>query len=184
MTETIATYSVEPSDDRDFNLEEIQAIADGDLAFELTELEQLNLDVAATAGWENIEEWNPTPKNPKAKRTFTGTNKKHPEIGIFVPDYTSDLNAIAAVFKWLKICYRLTYLPAMHGTDSACRATTLTCPVDCCGDNEAIALCKLLLELTPDLDDELCQKGYEQAEAETQPELERGDFVTIAGLEI
>jgi hypothetical protein len=33
-------------------------------------------------------------------------------------------------------------------------------------------------------DDELCQKGYEQAVAETQPELDHGDFVTIAGLEI
>ena len=142
---------------------------------------ELNLKVAAIAGWENIEEWNPS---NKPKKVFQGTNKKHPEIGIFVPDYVRDLNAIAAVFKWLKICYRLTYLPAMHGTDSACRATTLTCPVDCCGDNEAIALCKLLLELTPDLDDELCQKGYEQAVAETQPELERGDFVAIAGLEI
>jgi hypothetical protein len=122
--------------------ETIEAIAPA-----LTELEQLNLKVAAIAGWENVEIWNPS----ILKKTFIGTNKKRSELGKFVPDYTSDLNAIVAVFKWLKICYRLTYLPAMHGTDSACRATTLTCLVDYCGDTEAIVLCKLLLELAPNL---------------------------------
>ncbi len=112
---------------------------------------ELNLAVAAIAGWENIEEWNPNPKTEKPKKVFQGTNKKHPELGIFVPDYVRDLNAITLVFRQLKICYRLVYLPAMHGTDASCRATTLTCPVDCCGETEAIALCKLLLSIAPDL---------------------------------
>lgn len=121
MTETIATYSVEPSDDRDFTLEEIQAIADDAIAFELTELEQLNLKVAAIAGWENIKEWNPS---HKPKKVFQGTNKKHPELGIFVPDYTRDLDAIAPLVAHLVASSEISL---------------------------AHALCKLLLELAPNL---------------------------------
>ena len=143
---------------------------------------ELNLAVAARAGWENIEEWSPNPKTRKPKRTFTGTNKKHPELGVHIPDYTSDLNAITKVFEFLDIEFELTRLPIMPNgkkqyiaySGNTNRQKHLT--------NPAIALCKLLLKLAPDLDDELCQKGYEQAVAETQPE--RGDFVTIAGLEI
>ncbi len=46
------------------------------IAPELTELDQLNLKVAAIAGWENIQEWNPNPKTSKFKKVFQGTNKK------------------------------------------------------------------------------------------------------------
>ena len=117
----------------------------------LTPLEQLNLDVAAIAGWENIEEWNPNPKTRKSKRTFTGTNKKHPELGVHIPDYTSDLNAIAKALKLMDIDW---------STSSRGYALNLCTPsfkdgksfvVEAYGQTPAIALCKLLLELAPTL---------------------------------
>jgi hypothetical protein len=140
MTETLIDYTVE-------------------LTPELTELEQLNLKVAAIAGWTDIQEWhrslNPHPDLKVNKNVFIGTNDKYPELGTFVPDYTSDLNAIVAVLKQFKVCYRFTYIPVMEGLGAACRATTLTRhsanAADIYADTEAIALCKLLLELAPNL---------------------------------
>ena len=124
MTETSATYQVE------------QAIAT-----ELTPLEQLNLQVAAIAGWEKIEIWNPK----LDKKTFTGTNKKHPELGIFLPDYVNDFNAIAKCLDRFKIDwtvsangYAFSLVEGKEGLD--CEAY---------GETPAIALCKLLLELNP-----------------------------------
>lgn len=107
-------------------------------------LEQLNLYVAAIAGWENIEEWNPNPKTRKPKRTFTGTNKKHPELGVHIPDYTSDLNAITSAIRGLDIYYRVSYDPVLR----IAHAFSLT-EHDAHDETEAIALCKLLLQLAP-----------------------------------
>ena len=128
MTETSATYQVE------------QAIAT-----ELTSLEQLNLDVAAIAGWENIEEWSLNPRVQKPKRVFQGTNKHHPELGIFLPDYVNDFNAIAKCLDRFKIYwsvfadgYAFSLVEGKEGLD--CEAY---------GETPAIALCKLLLELNP-----------------------------------
>lgn len=157
MTETIATYSVEPSDDRDFTLEEIQAIADTAKTSEpkLTELEQLNLKVAAIAGWENIQEWNPS---HKPKKVFQGTNKKHPELGIFVPDYTRDLNAIFAVFMQFDLLPELLSQSAFKPPRHSDQVEWVAIHNSFTGGwikgrdpNPAIALCKLLLELAPNL---------------------------------
>lgn len=102
----------------------------------LTGLEQLNLKVAAIAGWENVEIWNPK----IAKKTFNGTNKKRPELGKFLPDYTSDLNAIVALFNAKKLGWTLSSLGyASCGIMGAYAETP------------AIALCKLLIELAPSL---------------------------------
>lgn len=121
MTETTPTYSVET-----------EAIADP--------LLELKLKVAPIAGWENIHEWNPNPKAEKPKKVFQGTNKKHPELGIFVPDYTSDLNAIVAAFDAEKLGWTLSSLGyASCGITGAYAETP------------AIALCKLLIELAPNL---------------------------------
>ena len=118
---------------------------------ELTSLEQLNLDVAAIAGWENIEEWNPNPKTRKPKKTFTGINKKHPELGARIPDYTSDLNAIAKALELMGIDW---------STSSRGYALNLCTPsfkdgkpflIETYGQTPAIALCKLLLELAQTL---------------------------------
>lgn len=113
----------------------------------LTPLEQLNLDVAAIAGWENIEEWNPNPKTRKPKRTFTGTNKKHPELGVHIPDYTRDLNAIAKALTRLAIFPLLSFETnkATWQDDAGYCYSSKKC------ETPAIALCKLLLELAPTL---------------------------------
>jgi hypothetical protein len=95
------------------------------------------------AGWENIQEWNPNPKTEKPKKVFQGTNKKHPELGIFVPDYVRDLNAITKAFDHLKLGYTLSSLG--YAACGIFEAYALEPP------SPAIALCKLLLELTPDL---------------------------------
>lgn len=131
---------------------------------------ELNLAVAAIAGWENIQEWNPNPKTEKPKKVFQGTNKKHPELGIFVPDYVRDLNAITKAFDLLGLDWNI-------GKD--CDAYSFIdnkLNMNAFGKTPAIALCKLLLGIAPRLSD--------IAGAETQPELDRGDFVAIAGLEI
>lgn len=130
MTETSATYFVEPPA----------------IATELTELEQLNLKVAAIAGWEKIEIWNPH----VAKRTFTGWNEKNPSLGVFVPDYTSDLNAIVTVFYAFEIPFDFTYSPACESHDDQFIAwSQLRFRQE--ARSPAIALCKLLLELAPNL---------------------------------
>lgn len=129
MTETLTNYTVET-----------EAIAP-----ELTELEQLNLKVAAIAGWEKIEVWNPH----VAKKTFTGWNEKNPKLGIFVPDYTSDLNAIVSVFDAFDLDWNI-------GKD--CNAYNCHGQGDGIGiieeyaETPAIALCKLLIELNPKLE--------------------------------
>lgn len=128
MTETLTDYAVES------------------ITFELTELEQLNIDVAEIAGWENIEEWNPNPKARKPKRSFTGTNKGHPELGVHIPDYVNDLNAIVSVFDAFDLDWNI-------GKD--CNAYNCHGQGDGIGiieeyaETPAIALCKLLLELDP-----------------------------------
>ena len=108
--------------------------------------QEINLAVAAIAGWTEIENWNTSATN----KTYIGTNAAHPELGKFIPNYVESLDAIVKVFKSLRICYRLVYLPAMHKTDASCRATNLVSTVDHCSDNEALALCKLLLAINPD----------------------------------
>ena len=107
---------------------------------------ELNLKVAAIAGWENIQEWNPS---HKPRKVFQGTNKKHPELGIFVPDYVRDLNAIVTALNMLG----LNWLVNHHGF--ALHLNTCDNPflVESHGESPAIALCKLLLELTPDPSD-------------------------------
>jgi len=125
------------------------------IAPELTPLEQLNLDVAAIADWENIEEWNPNPKTRKPKKTFTGTNKKHPELGVHIPDYTSDLNAIVAVFTdymgTLGCSFKLDFSPFNYYRPPSKPFLASAFGHDVYADSPAIALCKLLLELAPTL---------------------------------
>jgi hypothetical protein len=107
--------------------------------------EEINRAVAAIAGWTEIENWNTS----ATKKTYIGTNATHPELRKFIPNYVESLDAIVKVFESFKICYRLIYLPAMHGTGSACRATTLTSPIEYDALSPALALCKLLLAINP-----------------------------------
>lgn len=113
------------------------------IAPELTPLEQLTLEVAARIGWENIRLWNDDPKTTIAKKTFIGENKQHPELGIFVPNYAEDLNAITVTFRALKLQWFLEV--AWDGRSYASDHLGK----EFVGESPAIALCKLLLQLVP-----------------------------------
>lgn len=105
---------------------------------DLTELEQLNLKVAAIAGWTDIEVWQPDRNLPI--KTFQGENKAHPELGKFVPKYVESIDAIVSVFALHNINWNV---------DSNDCAYSLDPYVETLGDTPAIALCKLLIELNP-----------------------------------
>ena len=105
-------------------------------------LSDLNLKVAVIAGWTDIKEWD----GKAVKKTFVGTNKSHPELGIFVPNYIESLDAITKVFLCLKLNWGssvgwdgLSYVKHYaNGKD-----------IGCSGKTPAIALCKLLIEIDP-----------------------------------
>ena len=111
------------------------------IASELTELEQLNLKVAAIAGWENVDLWNL--KLPK--KVFVGDNKNRSELGIFVPDYTSSLDAIYGLFVELGITVQL-----VHDVEDCTHFAVSLLRSGGMWQSPAIALCKLLLELHPE----------------------------------
>jgi hypothetical protein len=113
----------------------------GTIASELTELEQLNLKVAAIAGWTDI--WKPQ----SSRRLFVGKNKKQLGLGNIIPEYTRDLNAIVAAFDALGLDWNI-------GRDcNAYNCSSIKGDVfgfnDTYGETPAIALCKLLIELAP-----------------------------------
>lgn len=118
MTETATNYNVDA------------------IAPDLTELEQLNLKVAAIAGWTDIEVWQQNRNLPI--KTFQGENKAHPELGKFVPNYVGSIDAIANVFDRLKLGWTLSSLGY-----ASCGILGVYANLP------AIALCKLLLEINP-----------------------------------
>lgn len=114
------------------------------IAPELTPLEQLTLEVAARIGWENIRLWNDDPKTTITKKTFIGENKQHPELGIFVPNYAENLDAITFVFRSFNLFYQLAWM----SKSNLARANDIN-DIEAKAETEAIALCKLLLRLAP-----------------------------------
>jgi len=112
-----------------------------------SDLEQLNLDVAAIAGWTDIKSWDNSPQSKVGKKTFVGTNAAHPELGHFVPNYVGSIDAIAKVLELMDIDW---------STSSRGYALHLCTPkdgkpflIETYGQTAAIALCKLLLQLAP-----------------------------------
>jgi len=112
---------------------------------ELTSLEQLNLDVAAIAGWTDLKIWQP--ERNLARKTYQGVNLAHPELGHFVPNYVGSIDAIAKVLELMDIDW---------STSSRGYALHLCTPkdgkpfiIETYGQTAAIALCKLLLQLAP-----------------------------------
>ncbi len=79
---------------------------------ELTSLEQLNLEIAAIAGWTDIEVWQPERNLPI--KTFQGVNLAHPELGHFVPNYVEDLNAIEKLLALLDVNYQVMRYGKQH----------------------------------------------------------------------
>lgn len=101
----------------------------------INETEQINLAIAAIAGWTNIEIWN----EKATRKTWTGTNLAHPELGRFIPNYVDSLDAIKQVFDHLKLGWTLTSL--------GCASNGI---IGAYASSPAIAMCKLLLEINPE----------------------------------
>jgi hypothetical protein len=108
------------------------------------ELIELNLKVAAIAGWTSIEIWNPH----AIKKSYVGTNLAHPELGIHVPSYVESIDAITWVFKRLKIHYKLQWMIGLKGDYAIAESRRFM--YEFSGDTEAIALCKLLVAISPE----------------------------------
>ena len=102
----------------------------------------LNLKVAAIAGWTDIKEW----ERKALKKAFVGTNKSHPELGIFVPNYIESLDAIAKVFLHFELCWKLVVAWDGRAYASSKQNGQHDALV---GSTPAIALCKLLIEIAP-----------------------------------
>lgn len=122
MTETITEYTTES-----------QVIEPAN------ELIELNLKVAAIAGWTEIRELctNLNQEIQPKKQLYAGKNDSE-NIHGFIPDYVGDLNAIFAVFKSLDLrCSVSSQGAAWNFTK------------DVYAETPAIALCKLLLEINP-----------------------------------
>ena len=137
MTETAIKYQVESPIDEP--------------ADELTEL---NFKVAAIAGWTEIKEWHIS--RNKLKKIYIGKSDRA-GLGIFVPDYTSDLTAISNVFRWSSTNWSVTqYTNSVvawalsHGNDGdgsnlPFHMHRFTHSSE--AETPAIALCNLLLKL-------------------------------------
>jgi len=117
------------------------------IAYRPSELELLNLKVAAIAGWTDIEEWQPDPKNPRTRKTFQGINLAHPELGRFVPNYVEDLNAIALVFQYHQLNWEASV--AWNGRSYA-KDYHFNKNYGEEANSLAIALCKLLVSINPE----------------------------------
>ena len=110
------------------------------------ELTELNFKVAAIVGWTEIEEWHisRSQKANASKKIYIGKSDRR-GLGIFVPDYTSDLSAISNVFRWSATSWSVTQYTnsvvawAVSDEKVFSQATHAESP--------AIALCKLLLKL-------------------------------------
>lgn len=111
-------------------------------------LTELNLKVAAIAGWTDITVWQP--ERNLAIKTYEGVNKASPEIGSFVPNYAEDLNAIFALFKLLSIEFHLTneHQVVSHNYFQASSLQKESW-IKSLGETPAIALCKLLIAINP-----------------------------------
>lgn len=108
----------------------------------LSENELITLQIAAIAGWTNITVWNPR----VTRITYTGTNEKHPELGILVPNYAESLDAITAVFRDLNINYQVSEF------DDYCEAEAVHKNIYKFEATPSLALCKLLIAIMSDLE--------------------------------
>lgn len=116
----------------------------------MTNNEEINLKVAAIAGWTEIELWNPSASN----KTYIGTNAAHPELGKFLPKYTESLDAIWKVFECLGIKdFQVAECSGVYGLEKSYEALL------CVNSHEtlaqyatapALALCRLLIAINPD----------------------------------
>ena len=113
------------------------------------DLIKLNLKVAAIAGWNDIEAW-----NPKAiKISYVGTNLARPELGIHIPSYVESIDAIAKVFILLDIDWssKVAWNGRAYASNYGCGKNKRKERKERKeGESLAIALCKLLIAINPD----------------------------------
>ena len=113
------------------------------------DLEQINLAVAVIAGWTDIKEWD----RKALKKAFVGTNKSHPELGIFVPNYIESIDAIAKVLLHFQLPWHLVVAWDGRTCASSKDSKRFNGFNDSqVGSTPAIALCKLLIAISPTIE--------------------------------
>lgn len=118
-------------------------VNEGAITYQPTELELLNLKVAAIAGWTDIKIWNPS----ALKKSYTGVNLAHPELGVHIPNYVESIDAIALVFQYHQLNWDASV--AWNGRSYA-KDYHFNKNYGAEAQNLALALCKLLLKINPD----------------------------------
>jgi hypothetical protein len=123
--------------------------------------EEINLAVAAIAGWTEIELWStykPEDNSPNPLRVYQGTNAAHPELGKFIPKYTESLDAIVALLDELNLNYEIMRWGAEHKKAGKYFIVfenhkpdyqDVNHPFYPWYDNLSLGLCKLLLAINP-----------------------------------
>jgi hypothetical protein len=116
--------------------------------------EEINLAVAAIAGWTEIENWNTS----ATKKTYIGTNATHPELGKFILNYVESLDAIVALLDELDLNYEIMryskhdkvkrFFIVFQDRDPEFKDAEH--PFYPWHDNLSLGLCKLLLAINPD----------------------------------
>jgi hypothetical protein len=115
--------------------------------------EEINLAVAAIAGWTEIENWNTS----ATKKTYIGTHAAHPELGKFIPKYTEGLDAIVALLDQLDLNYEIMRYSKHDKVkrffivfqDRNPEFKDAEHPFYPWHDNLPLGLCKLLLAINP-----------------------------------
>jgi len=109
------------------------------------ELIELNLKVAAIAGWKDIKQLftNLNQEVQPKEKMYVGKNDRK-ALGKLIPDYVHDLNEITALLNQLGCEWSL----CSGGGAYATSGSELVC--ESYGETPAIALCKLLVELHPE----------------------------------
>jgi len=115
------------------------------LGIEISEMDSINLAIAAIHGYTQIEVWNQF----ALKVTYQGVNDAHPELGKFVPNYAKSLDAIVLVFRALQLDYKLQWSAGLNYAIAEYVNDDYE-SIYQSGSTEAIALCKLLLVINPD----------------------------------
>jgi hypothetical protein len=117
--------------------------------------QEINLAVAAIAGWTEIENWNTS----ATKKTYIGTNATHPELGKFIPNYVESLDAIVALLDELDLNYEIMRWGGEHKKAGKYFIVfenhkpdyqDVNHPFYPWHDNLSLGLCKLLLAINPD----------------------------------
>jgi hypothetical protein len=105
-------------------------------------IEDLWMRIAAIDGWIGIEK-----KEGMGFTMLWGKNSVRNQHRSYtsIPEYLSDLNAIATLFKERNIYYKLEWISGLKSNyaKASCRGGYF----EVCADTESIAMCKLFLAL-------------------------------------